>query len=81
MLRLARPEADRRGARRLVGAVLAVIGLTVVVWSSVLAPEAWLPNLIGRSGMFCLKTIPTLALPTLICVLILEREGASTQST
>lgn len=59
------------------GLLLLAVGAELMV----LPRSAWLTNLIGRNSMFCLVSVPLLALPPLAAFLLALRNGAPESPT
>jgi hypothetical protein len=78
-LRLARPGATLGPWAPLlvIGPALLAVGIATEL---MMMPSAtWMPRLIGRNSMVCLASIPLLAAPILLAVLMVLRQGAPTR--
>jgi hypothetical protein len=79
LLRLARPGVPRGLwiPALLVGPVMLAIGIGYELMAY--NPSDWGARLVGRYSSYCLRTIPMLAAPILIALLIALRQGAPTR--
>jgi hypothetical protein len=76
MLRLIRPGAKPRGVALALTVVPALL-LAAILLELLTIPEAdWGQRLIGHNAMFCLKSIPLLALAPFCALLLALRDGA-----
>ena len=75
-LRLARPAANAKPWWLALAAVPVVVALAVLIELSVLPAVSWPARLIGSNALLCLASIPLLATPVLVAMLIVLRRGA-----
>jgi hypothetical protein len=75
-LRLVQPGADIRRAALLLSIVPGLLGLASLVEIATVPPAEWGQRLMGANALFCLKTIPFLALAPLAAALLALRQGA-----
>jgi len=75
-LRLVQPGADIRRAALLLAIVPGLLGLANLVEIATVPPTEWGQRLMGTNALFCLKTIPILALAPLAAALLALRQGA-----
>ena len=78
VLRLIRPGATRGILPVALVAAPALLALGIGYELIVMPPSTWLPRLIGRNAVVCLLSIPVLAAPVLIALLLVMRRGAPT---
>jgi hypothetical protein len=75
-LRLARPDAKPRALALWLAAPFILLGAGVVVELLVVPRGEWLSRLIGSTAMHCTITIPMLAAPVLVALIVALRAGA-----
>jgi hypothetical protein len=78
-MRLMRPAAATRGARRMLLAAPALLLVAVVVELQLVPAPDWGRRLIGTNWWVCLTFVPLLSLPLLAAGLLALRHGAPTQ--
>ncbi len=78
-LRLARPGGGIGRWRWVLAAVPLVLGAVVLLTLSALPRAAWMPEMLGATNWFCLRTITAMAVPLLGGTLWALRAGASTR--
>ncbi|MEJ0094448.1 MAG: NrsF family protein [Methylocella sp.] len=76
VLRVARPGADAQSPARLMAIAPALLAIAVVAELFAVPAAHWSHQMIGSNSMFCMKTIPFLALAPLVGILIALRNGA-----
>lgn len=75
-LRLVQPGADIRPAALLLLIVPVLLGLANLAEILAVPPAEWGQRLVGSNAVFCLKTIPILAMAPLAAALLALRQGA-----
>lgn len=78
-LRLARPGATLGPWALMLAIGPALLAAGIAAELVMMPPATWMPRLIGRSSMVCLGSIPLLAAPLLVAVLMVLRQGAPTR--
>jgi hypothetical protein len=75
-LRLARPDAKARTLALWLIAPFILLAAGVVVELMIVPQSAWMPRLMGANAMHCTITIPMLAAPVLVALIVALRAGA-----
>ena len=75
-LRLARPDAKPRALALWLLAPLVLLAAGVIVELAIVPQSAWMPRLMGANAMHCTVTIPMLAAPVLVALIVALRAGA-----
>jgi hypothetical protein len=75
-LRLARPDAKPRALALWLLAPFVLLAAGVIVELAIVPQSAWMPRLIGANAMHCTITIPMLAAPVLMALVVVLRAGA-----
>jgi hypothetical protein len=75
-LRLARPDAKPRALALWLLAPFVLLAAGVIVELAIVPQGAWMPRLMGANAMHCTITIPMLAAPVLVALIVALRAGA-----
>jgi hypothetical protein len=75
-LRLARPDAKPRALALWLLAPFVLLAAGVIVELAIVPQSAWMPRLMGANAMHCTITIPMLAAPILVALIVALRAGA-----
>ena len=75
-LRLASPDAKPRSLALWLLAPFVLLTAGVIVELAIVPQSAWMPRLMGANAMHCTITIPMLAAPVLVALIIALRAGA-----
>ena len=75
-LRLARPDAKARTLALWLIAPFILLAAGVVLELMIVPQSAWMPRLMGANAMHCTITIPMLAAPVLVALIVALRAGA-----
>ena len=75
-LRLARPDAKPRALTLWLLAPFVLLAAGVVAELVLVPQSAWMSRLMGANAMHCTVTIPTLAAPVLVALIVALRPGA-----
>jgi hypothetical protein len=75
-LRLAHPDAKPRALALWLVAPFILLAAGVVAELIIVPQSAWMPRLMGANAMHCMVTIPMLAAPVLVALIVALRAGA-----